>query len=39
MFRCASCVRTGKSLDADDPGIAHFYAAATGTLPKAVETY
>jgi predicted TPR repeat methyltransferase len=27
-----------KSLDADDPGIAHFYAAATGTLPKAVET-
>jgi len=27
-----------KSLDADDPGIAHFYAAATGTLPAVVET-
>jgi predicted TPR repeat methyltransferase len=27
-----------KSLDADDPAIAHFHAAATGTLPKAVET-
>jgi predicted TPR repeat methyltransferase len=27
-----------KALDADDAGIAHFHAAATGNLPAAVET-
>ena len=27
-----------KTLDPDDAGIAHFHAAATGTLPAAVET-